>query len=259
VSHLRRVGRRRAVRRLARLAVHGRVRRQSEPRCRVPIDESPGLSNDCPRRPPSLVPAASVVTAGTTVASAPPAPTALAVCARGSSATLRFLKPSSRQAPHRCRTRAGSSAQARRSASVAPSKPTSASAEPTSGKPCTVLADCPGGTSCRAGTLSNYCVGGANDGLGCNTARRARRPGCARKPARRRNRSGRRELPPVPLSFGVPQPSGSPGVLRTRHAQSDDQPTRPSVGERSHSDGHDHARSVAIAMAATRVGHRRVG
>ena len=27
------------------------------------------------------------------------------------------------------------------------------------GKPCTTLADCPGGTSCRLGTLTNYCCG----------------------------------------------------------------------------------------------------
>jgi len=50
-----------------------------------------------------------------------------------------------------------------------------------SGKPCTTLADCPGGTSCRSGGLTNYCVGGANDGLGCSSAANCPTPGtCVR-------------------------------------------------------------------------------
>jgi hypothetical protein len=39
-----------------------------------------------------------------------------------------------------------------------------------SGKPCTAataVADCGAGVTCRAGTLTNYCVGGTGDGLGC--------------------------------------------------------------------------------------------
>jgi hypothetical protein len=49
-----------------------------------------------------------------------------------------------------------------------------------SGKPCAVNGDCPGST-CRPGTLNNYCVGGANDGLGCTSAATCPAPGvCSR-------------------------------------------------------------------------------
>jgi hypothetical protein len=38
------------------------------------------------------------------------------------------------------------------------------------GKPCVANFDCGAGGTCRSGTLNNYCVGGANDGLGCSVA-----------------------------------------------------------------------------------------
>jgi hypothetical protein len=79
--------------------------------------------------------------------------------------------------------------------------------------PCTVLADCPGGTSCRAGTLNNYCVGGANDGLGCNTAASCPSPGVCSKAGTQVQSIRATGAPAGPLSFGVPQPSGLASVF----------------------------------------------
>jgi hypothetical protein len=55
-----------------------------------------------------------------------------------------------------------------------------------SGKPCTNegaidAANCGAGVTCRAGTFTNYCVGGASDGLGCSSAATCPSPGvCSR-------------------------------------------------------------------------------
>jgi hypothetical protein len=73
-----------------------------------------------------------------------------------------------------------------------------------SGKPCTVLADCPGGTSCRAGSLTNYCLGGANNGLGCSSAANCPAPGTCVKAGTVVQLIREVGAPAGALSIGVP-------------------------------------------------------
>jgi hypothetical protein len=75
-----------------------------------------------------------------------------------------------------------------------------------SGKPCAVLADCPGGSSCRAGSLTNYCVGGANDGLGCSSAANCPAPGTCVRAGTIVQLIREVGTPAGALSIGVPAP-----------------------------------------------------
>ena len=82
-----------------------------------------------------------------------------------------------------------------------------------SGKPCTVVADCPGGTSCRTGVLNTYCVGGANDGLGCSSLVNCPSPGVCSKAGTVVQSIRATGVPAGPLPIGVPQPIGLASVF----------------------------------------------
>jgi len=80
---------------------------------------------------------------------------------------------------------------------------------PKSGSPCTAataVADCGAGVTCRAGTLNNYCNGGANDGLGCSNATNCPAPGACVRAGTLVQLIREVGTPAGALAIGVPKP-----------------------------------------------------
>jgi hypothetical protein len=79
-----------------------------------------------------------------------------------------------------------------------------------SGDPCQANAmgqdpaNCGAGVTCRLGTLINYCVGGANDGLGCNGAATCPSPGVCSRAGQQVQLIRETGNPAGALSTGVP-------------------------------------------------------